>query len=411
MWSESHQHHAPASTSFYDLDEYSLAHVFLFLSVDDLDRCLLVCKKFQHIIQRFVYPKKSMKALVTGSGRDSGLSRHRFTFRKRVKLNENWCDGRYEEHTLFHHNAMYISQMAIDRDWLYMTHGGRLQAHQRTKTRHLIDSSTQWEVGFARDADITSLARHEDHFFAGRMDGKVMIYVHNTRQKQYLAVARDTINAVDFNQDVYAITTRHDATYFINRSLPDSNESEYLEELELNRAYVHPQAYETIKLNGHRLAAGKFHCSRKQALQLIDLYSCVTMQLNSQSLAVYDVVWKDDNCMLTGNFDDSMRLVDIRTGNDEACWRDPYNASVYCLSFNGGYAVHCGMKYHHRSNLYDLRVPNNCIQMYFPSKRKHTSPVYGIAADLSQLFLVTDHNLRILNFDADWAAKKDYAAI
>ncbi|EAA13200.3 F-box/WD repeat-containing protein 4 [Anopheles arabiensis] len=393
-----------------DLDEYSLAHVFLFLNVGDLDRCVLVCKKFQHIIQRVVFPKKCKHALVTGSDHGAALSPYHYTRRKRVKLDENWRYGRYEERSYFHHNVMYISQLAIDKDCLYMTHGGRLQAHRRTKSVHMIDTRIAWMVGSVGDSDITSLAKKNNRFFAGRMDGKILLYEHGSGQQHLQTITNDIIKAVDFNKDVYAVTTKNESTYVFNYSPPDR---ELLYDGDVfEHSHVYPNAYETIKLNNNLLAVGKFHCSKKRALQLIDLYSCTIQQLNSPSTAVYDVLWKDEHCILCGNFDTTMRLVDVRTGNDEACWTDPYNASVYCLSYNGTYAVHCGMKYHYRTNLYDLRAPNRCVQMYFPLKKNSNfSPVYRIAADCSQMFVVTDHNLRILNFDADWAATKDYASI
>uniref|UniRef100_A0AAG5D1U0 F-box domain-containing protein n=1 Tax=Anopheles atroparvus TaxID=41427 RepID=A0AAG5D1U0_ANOAO len=399
-------------TMLCDLDEYSLGHVFMFLSVSDLDNCTLVCRKFKCIIQQYVYPKKCMHSLVAGALKGVNLSPYFFTSRKRVKLDENWRNGRYEERTFFQHNVMYISQMVIDKEWLYITHGGRLQAHRRTKDQYLIDTKKCWMIGTARESDITSLVKENCSFFAGRMDGKVMIYDLDTQERVLQSISDDVIKAVDVHRDVYAVTTKNQSTYVLSRS---QEELDYLDDgesplLQLN--YAFPEAYETIKLKSNRIAAGKFHCNKKTALHLIDLCSCKVFKLNSKTMAVYDVLWKDDSCIISGNFDTTLRLVDTRTGNDEAYWTDPYNASIYCLSYNGSYAVHCGMKYHYRTNLYDLRVPNRCIQMYFPAKKNNNySPVYNIATDCSLLFLVTDHNLRILNFDADWAASKDYAAI
>lgn len=73
------------------------------------------------------------------------------------------------------------------------------------------------------------------------------------------------------------------------------------------------------------------------------------------------------------------------------------------------------MKYHSRVNLYDLRIPNRYIQLYFPTmKHRYAygySPAYSVVNDQSQLFIATDHNLRVLNFDADWAESKDYTDI
>lgn len=131
--------------------------------------------------------------------------------------------------------------------------------------------------------------------------------------------------------------------------------------------------------------------------------------MNSPTHAIYQLVWMDSNTILTGNFDTTMRMVDIRTARDEAIWTDPYDASVYCLDYDGAFAVLCGMKYNFRVNLYDLRIPKRCIQMYFPSNKfSQYSPVHSLAADSSQLFVVTDHDLRILNFNCHGMDTKDY---
>lgn len=91
---------------------------------------------------------------------------------------------------------------------------------------------------------------------------------------------------------------------------------------------------------------------------------------------------------------------------------DPYDSSIYSLDYDGSYGVLCGMMYHCRVNLYDLRMTRKFVQVYFPSLQNvRGSPAYSIACDSSQLFVATDHNLRILNFDADWANGKDYCDI
>lgn len=116
--------------------------------------------------------------------------------------------------------------------------------------------------------------------------------------------------------------------------------------------------------------------------------------------------------MITGNFDTTLRLTDIRSNCDTQIWEDPYDASVYCLDYDGMNGIFCGMKYHHRVNLYDLRFPKKVVQMYFPRKlnfNQSTSPAYAVASDCSELFIVTDHSLRILNFRTNYAEERDYS--
>lgn len=105
-------------------------------------------------------------------------------------------------------------------------------------------------------------------------------------------------------------------------------------------------------------------------------------------------------------------MFDLRTNADEAIWADPYDLSVYCLSYDGNYGVLCGLQYHGRVNLYDIRMPEKCVQMYFPKIKDHmhNSPVYSVASDQCEMFIVTDQNLRVFDFNADWAPTKDYTS-
>lgn len=123
-------------------------------------------------------------------------------------------------------------------------------------------------------------------------------------------------------------------------------------------------------------------------------------------------MWRDNQTILTGNYDTTFRLFDVRSNADQSIWTDPFDLSVYCITYDGNYGVLCGMQYHCRANLYDLRVPNKYVQLYFPNMHypgsSGSSPAYSVANDQCQLFIATDHNLRVFDFDAGWAASKDY---
>lgn len=144
------------------------------------------------------------------------------------------------------------------------------------------------------------------------------------------------------------------------------------------------------------------------------LFSSLTERiLGSKTVSVYDIAWRDHDTILTGNYDTTFRLFDLRTNADEQKWTDPYDLSVYCIKYDGNYAALCGMQYHCRVNLYDLRMPNKYVQLYFPNMqgRMGSSPAYCLANDQTQLFISTDHNLRVFDFDAGWAESKDYTNI
>lgn len=107
-------------------------------------------------------------------------------------------------------------------------------------------------------------------------------------------------------------------------------------------------------------------------------------KLASNASSIYDLQWKDNNVILTGHYDTTFRLFDIRTNCDELIWLDPYDLAIYSISYDGNFGVLCGMKYHCRVNLYDLRVPNKYIQLYFPKQRYPgakgiSSPAYQVS--------------------------------
>lgn len=136
--------------------------------------------------------------------------------------------------------------------------------------------------------------------------------------------------------------------------------------------------------------------------------------LNSETLSIYDLKVKDDNILLTANFDTSFRLYDRRTDRDELIWEDPLDSSFYCLEHDGLYAVLCGAKYYSRVNLYDIRMPGKHKQLYFPQLQKRrrgeyvSSPVHSLVCDSRYLFVATDHNVHVLDFKVDCALSRDY---
>lgn len=394
-----------------DLNEDVLEHIFQFLPLRDLDQAVRVCRKFYSTISCYVFAKLSAKLLLTGHQRKSSANNRTdrnvidFSYRRRMHLFENWRYGRYRESQLFHHRTIYFSQVILEKRWLYMTHRGQLRCHERVEKDYLLKNTASWTVGREKDPDVSCIVTRRQVLFGGRMDGTCFVHDQRNQCHSRLRLEDDVITSVDFEGDLYVCSTKSSCTSFWRGSVEFGDYR-----LKLMRRLEEP--YQTVKLcpdAGNILAAGKYHDRSKEALRVVDVESGSTTKLDSPSKAIYQLVWKDSSTILTGNFDTTMRMVDVRAACDVAVWTDPYDASVYCLDYDGGYAVLCGMKYNFRVNLYDIRVPKRCVQMYFPSNKfSQYSPVHSVAADSSQLFVVTDHDLRILNFNARGTETKDY---
>lgn len=211
------------------------------------------------------------------------------------------------------------------------------------------------------------------------------------------------ITCVDYKNDIFITTGKKSGKIF------KLEEELGLQALELK--YELPYFFQSCRLHNtqNRLALGKYSDREKRALCIVDLETGFLEEQQSCTGAIYDLLWKDENIIMTANFDSTIRLTDIRTKKDELIFSDIYNSSVYCLDFDGKYGVVCGMKYF-RVNLYDIRVTKRFQQMYFPKRTSfNNSPVYSIQCDSSQLFVQTDTNLRILNFNCDYEKSRDYS--
>lgn len=135
--------------------------------------------------------------------------------------------------------------------------------------------------------------------------------------------------------------------------------------------------------------------------------SLTCRQLNLRTVSVYSVLWRDTNSLLTASYDSMLRLFDLRTNAVEMVWMDPFDSAMFTMAYDGLHGVVCGMNYHCRVNLYDLRQPRHFVQMYYP-KMDRGSPVYSLVCDSTQLFVATDHSLRVLDFSANWAVERNY---
>lgn len=257
--------------------------------------------------------------------------------------------------------------------------------------------------------EITHFVKKDDVVFAGLSNGSTITYDFNEKStvvdRCFGAGSTEFVNCVDFREDLFCVAGKSNTVV-----LRMETELDCIQALE--KQFEFHQGFQCLRLlpqDKSKLAAGKYHDKKRRALCLIDVETGVLEELESVTTAVYNLTWKDENIVLTANFDSTLRLTDIRTKRDQLIFQDIYDSSIYCLDYDGRNGVVCGMK-HFRVNLYDLRMPRRFVQMYFP---KHTnfnrSPVYSISCDNSQLYIQTDTNLRILDFNSDHTKSRDFS--
>lgn len=195
---------------------------------------------------------------------------HHLSYHKRVKLFQNWCYGRYEEHVLFHQRQFNPSRIFLEKDLLYITHGGQLRAHKRMRNRQVLARKPCKTYGSENDSDITSFAKKDSTIFIGRRDGHVMVTSTDSSESP-IADRIDTTSTsrlefVDFNADLFVTTTLNTTSLWRRQyelGIP------FLEPI----AEVNGGGNKCLRLSpdGERLATGKYNERARTALRLTDI--------------------------------------------------------------------------------------------------------------------------------------------
>uniref|UniRef100_A0A336MRV1 CSON005699 protein n=1 Tax=Culicoides sonorensis TaxID=179676 RepID=A0A336MRV1_CULSO len=390
--------------NFLELDEYAIEKIFDYLSEVDLIKVSMVNSYLETLVNQYLKQTISKKLLVCTKDR----SPNNFTSIQLLKIHRNILQGRYYEHICFRHKPLYFSHIQVSKNELIKSVAFEIRCYKR-KSNGLPEDRPYVSIHNREEqTEITHFVRKDNTLFAGLSNGSSLTYNFDDKStvidRCFGPGSSEFINNVDFKRDLFCVAGK-------SKTVIMRLEHE-LDLQALEQQYLFNQGFQCVRFHltdSSKLAAGKYHDRQKRALCLIDVETGMLEELDSITAAVYNMTWKDENIVLTANFDSTLRLTDIRSKRDVMMFQDIYDSSIYCLDYDGRYGVVCGMK-HFRVNLYDLRMPRQFIQMYFP---KHTnfnrSPVYSISCDNSKIFIQTDTNLRILDFNCDHAKSRDFS--
>lgn len=196
------------------------------------------------------------------------------SYHKRVKVFQNWCYGRYEEHILFQQSQFNPSKIFLEKEFLYKSHSGQLRKYARSKRKGEILYRRPVETfGEVRDADITCLAKHDNDIFFGRRNGRVKILSTDPNENDSIdetnvssnAYSEQRVEAVDCSGDIFATSTLQRAALWQRRYELDMPYLEVVAEL--------GDGFKTIRLSPDvgRLAMGKYKDASRKGLHLVDL--------------------------------------------------------------------------------------------------------------------------------------------
>lgn len=437
------------------LNDDVLLHIFSHCRTDDLLNLHYVCARFRHLLAQHTLPQLSRTILMTStlhphSDHAKRTSRPPATAFHRVRISDNWLLGRYHEEHLLQHNVMFPTFVQLERDTVWASQEGAIQRHRRQLHDRKPNKTSAGRpppplsvhpfqrYGNVRDPDITCFRVRDGTLFGGRMNGNCFVYdvdnVTNTRRGDPVRQLYETytldgpdgggrplhymdgqqrdnsVLAVDMRGACYATSNCQRLTLWTRST-------------ELGVPLLEPvfDVSEDFKAlafqataDGDWLACGRYRDSSGPGLRLVHAERFVRRTLTSQTRAVYGLRWLDANRLVTGNFDGTCRVHDLRANADVRRWADPYGAAVYSVESDGAYGLLAGMSMHCRVNVYDVRMEKRPVQMIFPRSSGWStagSPVYQLACDETQLFVATAHSLRVMDFATEWAPVRDYRQV
>lgn len=176
---------------------------------------------------------------------------------------------------MFHQKQFNPSRIHLEKELLYITHGGQLRVHKRVKNRQILSRKPCKTYGTETESDITSFTKKDGTIFIGRRDGHVTIISTDSNETPILNERIDTTNTnrleyVDFDADLFVTTTLNTTSL-------------WRRQYELGIPFLEPIA----ELNGggnkclrlspdaERLASGKYNERARTALHLVDIETYV----------------------------------------------------------------------------------------------------------------------------------------
>ncbi|XP_030573107.1 F-box/WD repeat-containing protein 4 [Drosophila novamexicana] len=393
-----------------DLNIDCLLRIFKYLSERELVILCETSNYFNAVIEQNIFYAMTKDLLLCGHrNRPSVEKRNRtqLTYFRRLQVARNWLRGVYMERHYYHHAQMFSSKLWLDSDALYITHANYLRKYRRAGPEAL-QRRYEVEITTPTLSNIADFVKKQDTIFAGRVCGACFVNDTDGITEQAMHHAKEYMFSVDFVNEVYATSTDTCCKLW-------KRSTEFgLTHFDLFMQLQH--SFKSMKLSDDAqwLYGGLYTDTGRKALRAINVESGEEQVLNSNTISIYDLKIKDEHVLFTANFDTTFRMFDRRTDRDVAVWEDPFDSSIYCLEYDGLYAVLCGAKYHSRVNLYDIRVPGKYIQLYFPGRATarqnyRSSPVYSLACDSQYMFIATDHNLQVLDFTTNYGIQRDYS--
>lgn len=389
--------------------------IFDYCHAFDLVRLSEVCTRFRDVIrEETLWIKKSKQPIVTNQTSRKFRERCNSLLCLRTKwhVSNNWQCGKYEKKILFSQNAKVIPHIQLTKDILWWSGGNQLYGFRRTEP---FQDNNRIFIHDNVTSDICKFIVNNDYIITGHRDGNIQFWTRSqsSRNIDYcfsIETAHSrSVNALDGTLTTI-ISGSSDGTVKIWTPLGQRTSHIPLATINIAQWVCSLSVDPTNK----KVAIGTAGDSDKPHLHIFDLEHYTEFDILKSDIKRYagtlDLVWDSPQTLLTCGYDTYIRKWDLRTGTCVYSWREPTDATLYCISSDYQYTMITGTKFNCKAVLWDQRQ-KSCIQVYFMNLRRMSSPTYSVSFDSTHLYGATDQHLVELNFSGYSYKKSNYKEI
>lgn len=293
--------------------------------------------------------------------------------------------------------------LSIESSYLWCTQGNILNKYERFKNGR-IDSKNP----------VLSLQAHRDDIFrfnikshialAASFDGSIFIWnkFDGKLLSSKLNGHQSDINSIDCFHEKVVITGSKDTTCRI-WTLREKEDASF--DLVMKTSIdVDDRVWCVAANEWNNLAViGSAGYGMVGPLYLYDVERCKFLgQLRENhrlGAGVLHVVCENESTIISCGYDTNIRIWDLRQNGGKCVlkWEDPHDSVVYCMATDLNVTVISGTSRYGLVRLWDKRVYQKCMQMYYVGKEN--SPVYSLDFDPCHLYVALDRSINLLDFD------------
>ncbi|XP_003487402.1 F-box/WD repeat-containing protein 4 [Bombus impatiens] len=389
--------------------------IFDYCHAFDLVRLSEVCTRFHDIIQEdTLWIKKSKLPIVTNQ--TSRKFRERcislLSLRAKWHVSNNWQCGKYEKKAFFSQNAKVIPHIQLTKDILWWSGGNQLYGFRRTEA---YPHNNRFFIHDNVTSTISKFIVRNDYIITGHRDGSMRFWTKpqiNRNIDFYFSIEQAhsrSLNALDETFSAI-ISGAGDGTVKIWTPLGQGISNVPLATINIAQ-WVCSLSVDPMNEKVAVGTAGSCDIPHLHIFNLGHYTKFDTLKTNKKVHAgTLDMVWDSPQTLLTCGYDTYIRKWDLRTGTCVYSWREPTDATLYCISSDYQYTMITGTKFNCKAVLWDQRQ-RNYVQIYFMNLRRMSSPTYSVSFDSTHLYGATDQHLVELNFSGYSYKKSNYKEI